>query len=53
MRSLARYDDAPVRSYTTILATRQARDCLRGHLRRAQYHLMAVTIHQHPSMQPA
>ena len=26
---LARYDDAPVRSYTTILATRQARDCLR------------------------
>jgi hypothetical protein len=26
---LARYNDAPVRSYTTILATRQARDCLR------------------------
>ena len=26
---LTRYDDAPIRSYTTILATRQARDCLR------------------------
>ena len=26
---LDRYDDAPVRSYTTILATRQARECLR------------------------
>ena len=25
----------------------------RGHLRRAQHHLMAITIHQHPSMQPA
>jgi hypothetical protein len=26
---LARYDDVPVRSFTTILATRQARECLR------------------------
>jgi arsenate reductase len=26
---LCRYDDAPVRSYTTILATRKARECLR------------------------
>ena len=26
---LIRYDDAPIRSYTTILATRQARECLR------------------------
>lgn len=25
---LGRYDDVPVRSYTTILATRQARECL-------------------------
>jgi hypothetical protein len=25
---LCRYDDVPVRSYTTILATRQARECL-------------------------
>jgi arsenate reductase len=25
---LSRYDDAPVRSFTTILATRQARECL-------------------------
>ncbi len=25
---LSRYDDVPVRSYTTILATRQARECL-------------------------
>jgi protein-tyrosine-phosphatase len=25
---LARYDDAPIRSFTTILATRQARECL-------------------------
>jgi arsenate reductase len=27
---LCRYDDVPVRSYTTILATRQARECLRA-----------------------
>lgn len=27
---LTRYDDVPVRSYTTILATRQARECLRA-----------------------
>jgi len=27
---LSRYDDVPVRSYTTILATRQARECLRA-----------------------
>jgi arsenate reductase (thioredoxin) len=27
---LCRYDDVPVRSYTTILATRQARECLRS-----------------------
>jgi arsenate reductase (thioredoxin) len=26
---LTRYDDAPIRSFTTILATRQARECLR------------------------
>jgi arsenate reductase len=27
---LCRYDDVPVRSYTTILAARQARECLRA-----------------------
>jgi arsenate reductase (thioredoxin) len=27
---LSQYDDVPVRSYTTILATRQARECLRA-----------------------
>src|SRR4029450_12864501 len=27
---LCRYDDVPVRSYTTILATRQARECVRA-----------------------
>jgi arsenate reductase (thioredoxin) len=27
---LSRYDDVPIRSYTTILATRQARECLRS-----------------------
>jgi protein-tyrosine-phosphatase len=27
---LCRYDDVPVRTYTTILATRQARECLRS-----------------------